>query len=316
MNKGYNYLVDELYSNKEKIYEILKIPEEEIELDFVVNKEWLIENLENEEVKIIDCRYDLANSDLGKELYQESHLPGAFHFDLKEQLSAPVSKHGGRHPLPDLNQFKKDIEKVGIDKSKTVIAYDDGSAMYASRFWWLLKYVGHEKVYVLNEGFAGWMEAEYPITKEIPKSIPVKYEVNIQKDMLASVKEVKDIVENDKDQTVLIDSRANERYLGEVEPIDKVAGHIPGAINKVWGEGLRDGAFKSEEEQKDRFSELDKDDSVVVYCGSGVSATPNYIALKMAGFTDVKLYAGSYSDWVSYDDNEVETGNSIKDDKD
>lgn len=278
-------------------------------MDFVVNKEWLIENLENEEVKIIDCRYDLANSDLGKNLYQESHIPGAFHFDLKEQLSAPVSKHGGRHPLPDLNQFKKDIEKVGIDHSKTVIAYDAGGAMYASRFWWLLKYLGHEKVYVLNEGFAGWLEAEYPVTKDIPKSHPVKYEVNIQEDMLASVKEVKDIVENKKKHPILIDSRAHERYLGEVEPIDKVAGHIPGAINKVWDEGLCDGSFKSNAEQQERFAELDTEEPVIVYCGSGVSATPNYIALKMAGFTNVKLYAGSYSDWVSYHDNEVEKGN-------
>ena len=190
-----------------------------------------------------------------------------------------------------------------------VIAYYDGGSMYASRFWWLLKYLGHEKVYVLNEGFGGWKDARYPVTQEIPKSNPVKYEVNIQEDMLVSVKEVKDIVENNKEHAVLVDSRARERYLGEVEPIDKVAGHIPGAINKMWVEGFRDGSFKTSKEQQERFAELDKEDPVVVYCGSGVSATPNYIALKMAGFTNVKLYAGSYSDWVSYDDNEVEKGN-------
>lgn len=285
-------------------------------MNFVVNKEWLVEHLEHEKVKIIDCRNDLVDPNLGKESYEKGHIPGAFHFDLKEQLASTAVKHGGRHPLPNLNQFQKELEKVGIDHSSIVVTYDDGGGMYASRLWWLLKYVGHEKVYVLNEGFDGWLAAKYPTTKEILKAIPTKYEINIQEDMLASVNDVKDIVQNDNEHTVLIDSRAHERYLGEVEPLDKVAGHIPGAINKMWGEGLENGAFKSSKEQEERFSELDKDEPVVVYCGSGVSATPNYIALKMAGFTDVKLYAGSYSDWVSYDENEVETGEISKKNED
>src|SRR5699024_8788789 len=268
-----------------------------------------MDNLENEEVKVVDCRFDLAQPDLGRELYEESHIPGAFYFDLKEQLSAPVSKHGGRHPLPKLNQFRDDIEKVGIDHSKIVVAYDNGGGQYASRFWWLLKYIGHEKVYILNEGFGGWKKADYPVTKEIPKAAPTKYEINLQEEMLASFEEVKNITEDKNNASILIDSRAHERYLGKVEPMDKIAGHIPGAINKVWEESLEDGSFKESEEQKERFSELDKEEPMVVYCGSGVTATPNYIALKMAGFENVKLYAGGYSDWVSYDDNEVEKGN-------
>lgn len=281
-------------------------------MEFIIEKEWLVEHLKNEEVIIIDCRFDLSQPELGRDQYSKSHIPGAFYFDLKEQLSGPVSKHGGRHPLPELDSFKKEIEKVGIDNEKTVIAYDAGGGQYASRFWWLLKYIGHEKIYLLNEGFNGWSAANFPVTTKIPKAHPAKYEINIQKEMLASFEEVKEIVENATDESVLIDSRASERYLGKVEPMDKIPGHIPGALNKVWDESLSEGSFKNEKEQEERFSEINKDEPVVVYCGSGVTATPNYIALKMAGYTDVKLYAGGYSDWVSYEGNAIEKGETSK----
>src|SRR5699024_2570135 len=281
-------------------------------MEFIIEKEWLVEHLKNEEVIIIDCRFDLSQPELGRDQYSKSHVPGAFYFDLKEQLSGPVSKHGGRHPLPELDSFKKEIEKVGIDNEKTVIAYDAGGGQYASRFWWLLKYIGHEKIYLLNEGFNGWSAANFPVTTKIPKAHPAKYEINIQKEMLASFEEVKEIVENATDESVLIDSRASERYLGKVEPMDKIPGHIPGALNKVWDESLSEGSFKNEKEQEERFSEINKDEPVVVYCGSGVTATPNYIALKMAGYTDVKLYAGVYSDWVSYEGNAIEKGETSK----
>ena len=273
-----------------------------------MEKEWLVDQLENKEVVIVDCRFDLSEPNLGKVCYKENHIPGAFYFDLKKQLSSPVSKHGGRHPLPEPNQFKKEIEKAGIDNAKTVITYDEGGGQYASRFWWLMKYIGHKEIYLLNEGFNGWKQAGYPVTKEIPKAAPVKYEINLQKDMLASYEEVKEIVENTTKKSVLIDSRASERYLGKVEPIDKIPGHIPGAINKVWEESLHEGSFKNKKEQEERFSEINKDEPVVVYCGSGVTATPNYAALKMAGYTDVKLYAGGYSDWISYEDSKIEKG--------
>lgn len=279
-----------------------------VKVKFVVNKEWLAEQLNAEQVTIVDCRFELGNPDKGEKLYQESHIPGAFYFHLEKQLSAPVSKHGGRHPLPDMDQFRLEIEKTGIDHTKKVVAYDGGEGQFASRFWWLLKFLGHEKVYVLNEGFKGWVEAGYTTTKEVPEWESAKFEINIQKGMLASYDEVKEIVVHQKKSPILIDSRDQARYLGEVEPIDKIPGHIPGAINKCWAEGLEQGSFKNSEEQKKRFAELDQDEPIIVYCGSGVTATPNYIALKMAGYHNVKLYAGSYSDWVSYDENSVAKG--------
>lgn len=283
-------------------------------MQFVKDKEWLIENLDQEDLRIVDCRYDLSDSNLGKTLYKKSHIPGASYFDLKEQLSSPVKKHGGRHPLPDLEEFKMALEKAGIDRSKKVIAYDDGGSMYASRLWCLLKYLGHEIVYILEEGFSGWQSSNYPLTEDIPSFERADYEIDLQEEMLASVEQVREIVESKENSPVLIDSRARKRYLGEVEPIDQIAGHIPGAINKVWDEGLDKGSFKSKDEQQKRFSELDLEEPIVVYCGSGVSATPNYIALKMAGFQNVKLYAGSYSDWISYEENDIETGIETKKD--
>lgn len=142
----------------------------------------------------------------------------------------------------------------------------------------------------------------------MPKPESAQYKVNIRKEMLATYDEVKEIVANKKKSPILIDSREKARYLGKEEPIDKIPGHIPGAMHKFWAEGLENGFFKGSEEQKKRFAELDQKEPIIVYCGSGVTATPNYIALKMAGYQNVKLYAGSYSDWVSYSDNPVEKG--------
>ncbi len=277
-------------------------------MEYVVNREWLMEQLANKDVKIVDCRFSLSKPDEGERLYKESHIPGAYYFDLEQQLSAPVSKHGGRHPLPDIEKFRREIGKAGIENTKTVVDYDGGEGAFASRFWWLLTYIGHDKVYVLNGGFKGWVEAGYPTTKEVPKPESAQYKVSIRKEMLATYEEIKEIVANKKKSPILIDSREKARYLGKEEPIDKIPGHIPGAMHKFWAEGLENGFFKGSEEQKKRFAELDQKEPIIVYCGSGVTATPNYIALKMAGYQNVKLYAGSYSDWVSYSDNPVEKG--------
>ena len=277
-------------------------------MNFTVNKEWLVKQLENPEVKIVDCRFELGKPEEGEQQYETSHIPGAFYFDLEKQLSSPVAKHGGRHPLPDIEQFRSEIENAGIDHTKKVVAYDSGEGQFASRFWWLLTYIGHENVYVLNEGFKGWIEAGYPTSKDVPKAKAATFEVNLQKEMLASYEDVREIVRNKRNSPVLVDSRDEARYLGEVEPIDRVPGHIPGAINKFWAEGMEKGSFKAQAEQQKRFAELDKEEPIIVYCGSGVTATPNYMALKMAGYQNVKLYAGSYSDWVSYEENPVAKG--------
>lgn len=268
-----------------------------------IDKEQVLELLKREDVRFVDCRFNLGNSDQGESLYKEGHISGAVYFDLERDLSSSVGEHGGRHPLPDLQSFKRLLEGVGIGKNTTVIAYDGGEGAFAARCWWLLKYVGHEKVFILDGGYKEWLEAGYPFDTEPPECRRAHFEVNVQSDTLASMEDVRRAIAA-KDH-ILIDSRAKERFLGIVEPIDKKAGHIPTACNYCWTEGFEKGKFKSVSEQKKRFESLDKNKPIIVYCGSGVTAAPNYIALREVGFKNVKLYAGSFSDWISYEDNEV-----------
>lgn len=277
-------------------------------MKIVVEKEWLAEQRESGAVTVVDCRFNLSDPEEGEQLYRESHIPGALYFDMDKQMSSPVKAHGGRHPLPDWEQFQKDVGRIGISNEQTVVVYDNGGMQFAARFWWLLRYLGHEKVYVLNGGYQGWVAAGYPVTDELPATEPAQLKVRLQTEMLADYEEVRQVALDKTKEAVLIDSRAPERYRGEIEPLDRKAGHIPGALNKFWEEGLEFGSFKHPEEQEQRFKELGKDEEIIVYCGSGVTATPNYLALKLAGYQNVKLYAGSYSDWVSYEENPVVAG--------
>ncbi|MBM7647931.1 thiosulfate/3-mercaptopyruvate sulfurtransferase [Bacillus ectoiniformans] len=267
----------------------------------IVSLEWLSQHLGDEQLVIVDCRFNLANPEVGEKEYQESHIPGTYYAHLDRHLSGVKQAHGGRHPLPAMEDFKQLVESFGIDETKKVVAYDSGEMMFAGRFWWLLSYLGHPDVHILDGGFKEWAKKGYEVTSEIPNMGSASFTVNLNKEWLASIDEVKSIVSGEKDGQ-LIDSRAPERYNGEVEPLDRVPGHIPGAVNHFFLEGLTGAFWKEPNEQQKRFDSLDKNKPVVVYCGSGVSATPNIMALKQAGFQDVKLYAGSYSDWSSYEE--------------
>jgi thiosulfate/3-mercaptopyruvate sulfurtransferase len=273
----------------------------------IISTNALLTRLGDPNLVLLDCRYSLANKMAGKEAYQLSHIPDAIYCDLEEQMSGTVTTNGGRHPLPNLEQFATFLENAGISNKTTVVAYDNGEGSYAGRLWWLLKYIGHEEVYVLNGGFAKWYDAGFPVDQVIPHPVKGYYHIQLNESILASYEEVKGTVEGKK-QAVLIDSREARRYKGLEEPIDKIAGRIPGALNKYWNDGFENGQFKSLEEQKTRFSDINKDDQVIVYCGSGVTATPNYLILDELGFKNVKLYVGSYSDWVSYSENPIEKG--------
>ncbi|MBT2690092.1 sulfurtransferase [Bacillus sp. ISL-47] len=275
-------------------------------MKYVIEKEWLLNKLNDSDVRIADCRFKLGSPKEGHSLYSLNHIPNAIYFDLEKDLSGKVKEHGGRHPLPDLEQLKHALEKAGISRETTVVAYDGGEGAFASRFWWLLRYLGHEKVYILNGGYKEWINGEYPVSNEIQSYEPAIFNIELQHDILAPYEEVKSQSEN-YGGAVLIDSREAKRYLGLEEPIDKKAGHIPGAINKVWLEAYENGRFHDIQDQEKRFAEIDKNKPVIVYCGSGVTAAPNFLALIEAGYSNVKLYAGSFSDWISYEDNEIET---------
>jgi thiosulfate/3-mercaptopyruvate sulfurtransferase len=272
---------------------------------FVKDREWLLENLHHENVRVIDCRFSLADPLKGKKDYLQGHIPGAVYFDLEQDLSGTIGEHGGRHPLPNIDDLIRKVENAGIDNDKTVIAYDQGEGAFAARFWWLLQYMGHNKVYVLDGGFKNWLEANSPVTVGIPVFKKAEFRLILRSELLATFEEVKEAVETQNQ--VLVDSREEKRYLGLEEPIDKKAGHIPGAINKPWMEGVKSGHYLPVPEQLQRFSDLDSNQSIIVYCGSGVTAVPNFLALTEAGFQKVKLYVGSFSDWISYEENKIES---------
>lgn len=277
--------------------------------------QWLRERLNDKEFVIVDTRYVLNDSEAGVKAYAESHIPGAYYLSLSEHLSSPkhIEGIGGRHPLPVPTDFAAIIQRIGIGNKTTVISYDDQGGAMSSRLRWLLQWLGHDgEVYILEGGFKGWVEAGYEVTAEVPELVQgVQFDIKMRSEMLVSQRYVKSKL--GASGTVIIDSREGARYRGEVEPIDRAAGHVPGAINRFWAEGQRsDGTWKSPDEQAERFAGLNKDDEIIVYCGSGVTATPNVFALKDAGFRNVKLYAGSWSDWSSNSENPVATGDEGK----
>ncbi|MFC4767855.1 sulfurtransferase [Effusibacillus consociatus] len=272
----------------------------------LVSMECVKDQLENPKVRIIDCRFVLGQPTVGKEEYLAEHIPGAFYMDLEQDLSGPIKEHGGRHPLPDLAEFPRKLGNVGIDETVTVVAYDDQSGAMASRLWWLLQYLGHPEVYVMDGVFSQWKAKGYPVTAELPKAESKTFTAKVQKHMLVNMEEVKERI--GKEGTIIIDSREEKRYKGIEEPIDRVAGHIPSAVNHFWKDGLNErGTWKTRDEQKERFQAVKPSDEVIVYCGSGVTACPNVLALKEAGYTNVKLYAGSWSDWITYPENPIAT---------
>ncbi|GIP35670.1 sulfurtransferase [Paenibacillus sp. J2TS4] len=277
----------------------------------LVSKEWLRERLNDDHVVVVDCRFVLGNPDAGRQAYGEGHIPGAVHFDLEKDLSGPVREHGGRHPLPDLGTLALKLGEAGIDDTVQVVAYDDQGGAMASRFWWLLKFMGHAQVSILDEGFSSWKEAGYPVTQEAPSRSPRSFVPQVQTPMLVSMEDVRNRL--GQTDTVLIDSRDERRYLGLEEPLDRVAGHIPGARNFFWKAALDDaGRWKQGDDQRERFADLPAEGEIIVYCGSGVTACPNILALTEAGFSQVKLYSGSWSDWISYEGNPVAMGEEGK----
>ncbi|MBB6451197.1 thiosulfate/3-mercaptopyruvate sulfurtransferase [Geomicrobium halophilum] len=275
--------------------------------EYIVTKEWLYEHLNDSDIVVADCRFQLSDPGAGWEAYRKDHIPGAVYFDLKKDLSGSASTHGGRHPLPAIEDFISVLNAAGIHQDKYVVVYDDQHGSMAGRLWWLLTYVGHEQVLLLDENYSEWKRQEYPVSTEIPQPVQTNFTPQLQPDMRVDMDEVKTLKE--QDDIAVLDARAPERFSGEIEPTEERAGHIPGAENWFWkGNVSTVGKWKTTDELKERFRSLQDKEAVIVYCGSGVSANSNIIALKQAGFENVKLYPGSWSDWSSYDDNPIAKG--------
>lgn len=249
---------------------------------------------------IVDVRHQLADVGYGERAYGEAHLPGAFFLHCDRDLSGPLNGRNGRHPLPDPEVVAGRLAALGIGRQTQVVAYDDGNGMIASRLWWLLRWLGHDAVAVLDGGWAAWCQAGGALSAERPSAVPGDFEPRLRpwtvdvNDVLAGL---------DSPGRRLVDARAADRFRGENETIDPVAGHIPGASNRFFGDNLAaDGCFKPAAELATEWRALlagDAPAAVVHYCGSGVSACQNILAMEIAGLPGSRLYGGSWSEWCA-----------------
>lgn len=258
--------------------------------------------MDREELVIVDCRFALADPGAGRRAYRSAHLPGAVYFHLDEDLSAPVGEHGGRHPLPNPAVLASKLSAVGVGPGVKVVAYDDNGTM-AARLWWLLRWLGHAEVAVLDGGYNTWVAADQPVTVVVPNPVPQTFTPRLRREMIAEMAEVRERPTG----TAVVDARSAPRFAGEYDPLDEKQGHIPGAVNRFWGDSLQpDGCWRPAAEQRARFAGLPVGAAVIHSCGSGVTACANLLAMEIAGLTGARLYPGSWSDWCTYDENPVE----------
>jgi thiosulfate/3-mercaptopyruvate sulfurtransferase len=260
----------------------------------------LARSLDNPQWTIIDCRFDLLNTEAGFRTYCSGHIPGAYYAHLEMDLSAPVTPSSGRHPLPQPANLSKNLQRWGVCSSSHVIVYDTHNGAFACRLWWLLKWLGHHSVSVLDGGMTAWTQANLPVTNELPNPRQTQYCARPDDTLWVSTQFIESKLATPDFR--LVDVRTSERYTGCLEPIDTVAGHIPTAINipfehNVDGTGkfLPSAALKQIYEPV--FCHVAPRDSAVM-CGSGVTACQTLFALELAGFSGAKLYAGSWSEWI------------------
>ncbi|BAQ63446.1 sulfurtransferase [Geminocystis sp. NIES-3709] len=270
----------------------------------IVSAQWLKDNLDNPNVKIIDCRFRLSDSQWGYHQYIQSHIQNSYYLHLNQDLSSPVELYGGRHPLPDSEVLGDKFAQMGIIHNETtIVAYDDSRFAFASRLWWLLKYLGHDRVFLLDGGWQEWTNLNYPVSDQIPD--PVSLGSFISQPRLDWVVDINYVRQCQSfSETIIIDARSSDRYSGKFEPIDPIAGSIPGAKNVFWQDiTTEQGFLKTKEELESIWSPYKHDQEIIVYCGSGVTACVDIFALKTIEIDQCKLYVGGWSDWCSYPEN-------------
>ena len=268
--------------------------------EYLVDRQWLSSQLDNPSLVIVDCRFQLSDSSWGEEQYNHNHIKGAYYLNLDQDLSSKVQRHGGRHPLPDINVLARKFASMGIVRNETlVVAYDDSRFAFAARLWWLLRYLGHERVVLLDGGWHNWLKHNYPVSNVIPEYRSLSFDPQPNTDWLVDIDTVKSA--RNKDGVVIVDSRERDRYLGEREPIDPIAGSIDGAVNSPWKQvSDESGYLRPKQAQQQLWDDYKDADEIIVYCGSGVTACVNLLSLSMAGIENTKLYPGGWSDWCSY----------------
>lgn len=260
--------------------------------------------------RIFDCRFSLADPQSGRQAYAARHLPGAFFLDLEEDLSGLVTGRNGRHPLPSPALLADKLGSLGVGDQTQVVAYDDAGGMFAARLWWLLRWLGHSQVAVLNGGLQAWVSSGHPLSTETPETHAAAFTLKLQNGMKVDADYVQQHLGTP--EMLLIDARAPDRYRGENETLDPVGGHIPGAINRFFKNNLgADGCFKQASELQEEYGQILKGGdahTAVFQCGSGVTACHNLLAMEAAGLDGARLYAGSWSEWCADPARPVATG--------
>ncbi|MEQ6289692.1 sulfurtransferase [Vogesella sp. GCM10023246] len=268
-----------------------------------------LQQLDPAALVILDCRFQLADPAYGPTVYEAGHLPGAQYLHLDYHLSGAKNGSNGRHPLPDGQRLAVNFGALGIGPDTQVVAYDDAGGMYAARAWWLLRWLGHEAVAVLDGGFQAWQAVNGEISTEVPEKRSTRF---VMRPALEDIVEVEQLAANlGKPGYQLVDARAPDRFAGLNETLDPVGGHIPGARNRFFQLNLQDGQFKPAAALAAEWQALLGDtpaDEVVLYCGSGVTACHNKLALEHAGLSGARLYPGSWSEWCSDSERPVATG--------
>jgi len=253
-----------------------------------------------EDVAILDCRHDLARPNWSDEAYAAGHIAGAIQAHLDRDLSGPTGPLTGRHPLPDVAKLAETLGRWGIDDKVQVVAYDQGNGAFAARAWWLLHWLGHDKVAVLDGGLPAWQEAGFTLSTEPPARKPRHFRPRIREGAFLTAAQVQQALANDS--IALVDARSADRFAGQNETIDPVAGHIPGARNRPFTRNLAPtNHFLPAEELRRQWTALlgaRAPSEVVAMCGSGVTACHNLLALEVAGLHGAKLYPGSWSEWI------------------
>jgi thiosulfate/3-mercaptopyruvate sulfurtransferase len=263
---------------------------------------------------IVDCRYDLTNEDWGRGEYRAGHIPGAVYASLSRDMAGPRTGRNGRHPLPTVEAMAATFSNLGIGAGTQVVAYDQESGMYASRLWWMLRYLGHEAVAVLDGGWAKWTREQRPTSRGDETREPAAFTPRTRPEQLVDVQQMERLAR--EGSALLLDARSPERFEGRVEPIDRVPGHIPGARNLYHRDNVTEsGTLTTPEAIKARFEQVLErrvPADVVMYCGSGVTACHNLLAMEHAGLRGAKLYPGSWSEWSSDPERPVETGSATR----
>jgi len=276
----------------------------------IVSADTLADWLDDADLRVVDTRFSLVDPAAGQRAYDSGHVPGAIYAHLDNDLSGPVSPKTGRHPLPEAAPFAEWLGRVGIGSANTVVAYDDGSGAIAARLWWMLRWLGHRRVAVLDGGIAAWIDGGHPVSAAAPRAGPADFVPRPDPGMIVTTEQVREqLCAGD---LLLVDARERERFLGETEPIDRVAGRIPGAVSFPFRDNLTTtGHLLGREQLRSRWSArlgATAPSDVACMCGSGVTACLDLLAMQIAGFEGGRLYAGSWSEWITDPSRPVMTG--------